>query len=277
MRFSRRLLGNPGFSPFTTLIERNIGTTEGPIISRTKSFRFLCAVGRDVWNRGEFRSTEHGECRKIFARQPVDPARTRLPFRARVHVRSMFRPKTASACSLRSADCLCLAVVLVFCQTGGHDFVNFDDDRYVYDNDHLKNGFTWDGCSTIPTTGIPIPIIRCRPIRICSIASCSGWGRRAPRDERVLHAITAVLLFLLVRQMTGRLWPSALVAALFAVHPLRVESVAWISERKDVLSGLFFVLTLGAYVRYVRAPPAAGRYGSSACSTPWGCWQSRCW
>ena len=76
----------------------------------------------------------------------------------------------------------------------------------------------------------------------------------------VLHAITAVLLFLLVRQMTGRLWPSALVAALFAIHPLRVESVAWISERKDVLSGLFFVLTLGAYVRYVRAPPAAGRY-----------------
>ena len=69
-----------------------------------------------------------------------------------------------------------------------------------------------------------------------------------------LHAITAVLLFLLLRQMTGRLWPCALVAALFAIHPLRVESVAWISERKDVLSGLFFVLTLGAYVRYVRAP-----------------------
>ena len=69
-----------------------------------------------------------------------------------------------------------------------------------------------------------------------------------------------MLLFLLLRQMTGRLWPSALVAALFAVHPLRVESVAWISERKDVLSGLFFVLTLGAYVRYVRAHGSAGRY-----------------
>ena len=71
-----------------------------------------------------------------------------------------------------------------------------------------------------------------------------------------LHAITAVLLFLLMRQMTGRLWPSALVAALFAIHPLRVESVAWISERKDVLSGLFFVLTLGAYMslRSRRAP-----------------------
>jgi tetratricopeptide (TPR) repeat protein len=60
--------------------------------------------------------------------------------------------------------------------------------------------------------------------------------------------------------MTGRLWPSALVAALFAIHPLRVQSVAWISERKDVLSGLFFVLAISAYVRYVRAPPAIGRY-----------------
>src|SRR5208282_2515013 len=76
----------------------------------------------------------------------------------------------------------------------------------------------------------------------------------------LLHGITVVLLFLLVRQMTGRLWPSAVLAALFAIHPLRVQSVAWISERKDVLSGMFFVLTLGAYVRYVRAPPAAGRY-----------------
>ena len=83
----------------------------------------------------------------------------------------------------------------------------------------------------------------------------------------VLHAITAVLLFLLVRQMTGRLWPSALVAALFAIHPLRVESVAWISERKDVLSGLFFVLTLGAYVRYVRGPRRPADMRPSACFT----------
>ena len=68
----------------------------------------------------------------------------------------------------------------------------------------------------------------------------------------LLHAATAVLLFLVLRQMTGRLWPSAFVAAVFAIHPLRVESVAWVTERKDVLSGLFFVLALGAYVGYVR-------------------------
>ena len=68
----------------------------------------------------------------------------------------------------------------------------------------------------------------------------------------LLHAATAIFLFLVLRQMTGRLWPSAVVAAVFAIHPLRVESVAWVIERKDVLSGLFFVLALGAYVRYVR-------------------------
>ena len=75
----------------------------------------------------------------------------------------------------------------------------------------------------------------------------------------LLHAATAVLLFLVLRRMTGGLWPSALVAALFAVHPLHVESVAWIAERKDVLSGLFFVLTLGAYVGYVAQALLAGR------------------
>ena len=79
----------------------------------------------------------------------------------------------------------------------------------------------------------------------------------------VLHTIAVVLLFLVLRDMTGgpsrtgSVWPSAFVAALFSIHPLHVESVAWISERKDVLSGVFFMLTLGAYVRYARQPSAA--------------------
>jgi hypothetical protein len=70
----------------------------------------------------------------------------------------------------------------------------------------------------------------------------------------LLHTIAVILLFLVFREMTGALWRSAFVAAVFAIHPLRVESVAWIAERKDVLSGVFFMLTLGAYVRYVREP-----------------------
>ena len=70
----------------------------------------------------------------------------------------------------------------------------------------------------------------------------------------LLHAATVILLFLVLGRMSGDFWPSTLVAALFAVHPLRVESVAWISERKDVLSGLFFMLTLAAYLAYVHHP-----------------------
>src|SRR5207253_1775695 len=73
-------------------------------------------------------------------------------------------------------------------------------------------------------------------------------------------SLTASTLFLVLRRMTGALWRSALVALLFAIHPLRVESVAWVAERKDVLSGLFFMLTLAAYVRYARAPGSPLRY-----------------
>src|SRR5205823_8221124 len=70
----------------------------------------------------------------------------------------------------------------------------------------------------------------------------------------LLHSASAVLLFLLLQQITTAFWRSAFVAAIFAIHPLHVESVAWISERKDVLSGLFFILTLLAYVHYSRKP-----------------------
>ena len=77
----------------------------------------------------------------------------------------------------------------------------------------------------------------------------------------LLHTATVIALFLVLRQMTGALWRSAFVAAVFAIHPLRVESVAWVAERKDVLSGLFFMLTIGAYVRYARRPWSLARYG----------------
>ena len=82
----------------------------------------------------------------------------------------------------------------------------------------------------------------------------------------LLHALTAVLLFLVLRQMTGRLWPCAFAAALFAVHPLRAESVAWVTGRKDVLSGVFFMLVLGAYVACLcsRRKWDPGRLPSSA-------------
>ena len=84
----------------------------------------------------------------------------------------------------------------------------------------------------------------------------------------LLHTATAILLFLVLRRMTGFLWRSAFVAAVFAIHPLRVESVAWVAERKDVLSGLFFMLTIGAYVRYVQRQSKLESRGSSAQAVP---------
>jgi len=166
------------------------------------------------------------------------------------------RPLVLMICGL-----LGLAVALVFCQTGGYDFVNYDDDHYVYENEHLNQGFTWHGLLYYVYHWHAYTY---HPLSTYShMLDCQLFGLKAGGHHGmniVLHAITTVFLFLLVRQMTGRLWPSALAAALFAIHPLRVESVAWIAERKDVLSGLFFVLTLGAYVRYVRIPRTAGRY-----------------
>ena len=88
------------------------------------------------------------------------------------------------------------------------------------------------------------------------------WGLRAGGHHLtnvLLHMATAILLFLALKQMTGALWRSVAVAALFAVHPQRVESVAWIAERKDVLSGLFFMATILAYLRYT-ARPSLARY-----------------
>src|SRR6202007_2624742 len=87
-----------------------------------------------------------------------------------------------------------------------------------------------------------------------------GKGSRGPHSVNLsLHVANSLLLFLLFRKMTGAHWPSAFVAALFALHPLHVESVAWVAERKDVLSGLFFMLTLLAYVWYTESP-SWGRY-----------------
>ncbi len=93
---------------------------------------------------------------------------------------------------------------------------------------------------------------------------CQLWGVRAGWHHAtnvVLHTITVILLFNILRQTTGALWRSAFVATVFAIHPLRSESVAWISERKDVLSGVFFMLTLACYANYARRAPSLWRYG----------------
>ncbi len=153
------------------------------------------------------------------------------------------------------------AVWLVFGQTLGYEFVNYDDAHYVYENPQVIAGFNLKGIEWAFTHTV---MANWHPLTVMShMLDCQFYGLHAGGHHLtslLLHAATAILLFLLLREMTGTLWRSAFVAAVFAIHPLRVESVAWVSERKDVLSGLFFMLTLSAYVRYVRKPSSWGRY-----------------
>jgi tetratricopeptide (TPR) repeat protein len=164
---------------------------------------------------------------------------------------------------LVSGVCVFLAAIiwLVFSQTLGHEFVNYDDEFYVSDNAAVKSGLTLKSISWAMTFRYPY---YWQPLGLLShMLDCQLYGL-APAGHHLtnvlLHATVAVLLFLVLRQMTGALWRSAFVAAVFAIHPLRVESVAWVSERKDVLSGVFFMLTIGAYVRYVRHSWSLARY-----------------
>jgi len=160
------------------------------------------------------------------------------------------------------AVCLVLAAITfaVFGQTAGFSFVNYDDDKYVYENLVVAKGLTLKGALWALIYG---GIGHWHPLTwLTHMADCQAYGLWAGGHHLTnvaLHAVAAVLLFLALREMTGNLWRCAFVAAVFAIHPLRVESVAWIAERKDVLSGVFFMLTLWAYGRYARQP-SRGRY-----------------
>ena len=155
------------------------------------------------------------------------------------------------------AVCIFLTAIVwvVFGQTLGHDFVNFDDDRYVYENPEVSRGLSIDGLKWLLThshASLWHPLTTLSHMTDCQIYGLKAGGHHF--TNVVLHNIGAVLLFLVFRGMTGYIWRSAFIAAIFAIHPMRVESVAWVAERKDVLSGVFFMLTLGAYLHYTRAP-----------------------
>jgi tetratricopeptide (TPR) repeat protein len=163
---------------------------------------------------------------------------------------------------------LALAIVIflgaltwfVFGQTLHHEFINFDDGDYVFKNPKVTRGLSLDGVGWAFTH---VHAGNWHPLTwISHMADCQFFGLDPAwhhLSNLLIHVLTAALLFLVLRQMTGALWRSAFVAAVFAIHPLHVESVAWVAERKDVLSGLFFVLTIAAYVRYVRRG-GLGRY-----------------
>src|SRR6267143_5685263 len=161
--------------------------------------------------------------------------------------------------------CLLLAVatLAVYGQVVGHDFVNYDDPDYVTGNPYVRAGISRAGLSWALTTG---RAGNWHPVTWLShMLDCQLWGLRPGAHHLtnvVLHTASSLLLFVLLRGASGAIWPSGAVAWLFALHPLHVESVAWVAERKDVLSTLFWMLTLLAYWRYVEQP-SVPRYWTS--------------
>ena len=159
---------------------------------------------------------------------------------------------------------ICLALLLatfaVYAPVRYFDFVNFDDPEFVRDNPHVRGGLTFEGLTWAGTSGESanwFPVTR-----LSHLLDAQLFGMRAGPHHIanvLFHGLAALLLFAFLDRATGARWPSAFVAFLFAVHPLHVESVAWVAERKDLLCAVFWFLALLAYVRYTERP-AAGRY-----------------
>jgi Flp pilus assembly protein TadD len=163
--------------------------------------------------------------------------------------------------------CLLLTVVvLVFYNPVIHNgFLNYDDDQYITQNPHMWAGLTW---ATVKWSFSTYQLANWHPLTWLSHAlDCELFGLNPVGHHYVnvlLHAANVVLLFLLLQSATGCRWRSLMVAALFALHPINVESVAWAAERKNVLSMMFFLLALYAYVWYTRRPGIL-RYAAVAC------------
>jgi Flp pilus assembly protein TadD len=177
--------------------------------------------------------------------------------------KSRYQPGSASFASAETfvlGIVLALAIVAVYYPVHNHPFVNYDDEGYVTKNTAIQSGLNWQTVSWAFTT---YHESNWHPLTWLSHAldyQFFGLNPAGHHDKNLLlHVLNALLLFLVLRRATGTLGPSFMVAALFALHPLNVESVAWIAERKNLLSMLFLLLALGAYGWYVRKP-GVGRY-----------------
>ena len=166
---------------------------------------------------------------------------------------------TRSRTALSVGICLLLVAVIwtVFGQTLRHDFVNYDDNRYVYENPVVREGLTSRGIIWAFTHSHSENwhlLTTLSHMLDCQLYGLNPGGHHF--GNLLLHTIATLLLFLLLQETTSAVWASAFVAAVFAIHPLHVESVAWIAERKDVLSAVFFMVILLLYVWYSREPNA---------------------
>lgn len=165
---------------------------------------------------------------------------------------SAWRP---TGVDLAVAAALVAITLVLYAPVRTHEFLNYDDNEYVTEHPHVPHGLTWAGVRWALTG---VHQATWHPLTSLShLVDVELFGLDAGAhllENVVLHALATAVLFLVLAAMTGARWPSAWVAAVFAWHPLHVESVAWVSERKDVLSGLCWMLTLAAYLRFVRRP-----------------------
>jgi protein O-mannosyl-transferase len=191
--------------------------------------------------------TAPGKRSPVMKAKPKKPGSRSIPHSVPV---SISLGRIAAICFL-----LVTATILVYSSTGKHPFANYDDGDYVVQNAHVTAGLTWD---TVTWALTAIDASNWHPLTWLSHAlDCQLFGLNPSGHHWtsvVIHALNVVLLFLLLWRATGATGRSLLVAALFALHPLNVESVVWIAERKNVLSMFFFLLTLGAYSFYARKP-----------------------
>jgi protein O-mannosyl-transferase len=158
--------------------------------------------------------------------------------------------------------CLLLVALVIwaFLPVLGNGFVNFDDTFYVYENLHVQGGLTWESIRWAFTTleaGFWHPLTWLSIMLDCQLFGLRAGGHHL--TSLLLHAANTVLVFLVFRRMTDATWRSVFVAALFGLHPLHVESVAWAAERKDVLSTLFWLLTMLMYLRYAEERKGRGQ------------------
>src|SRR5579862_3812180 len=156
---------------------------------------------------------------------------------------------------------LTLANLAVYWHVTSYRFLNFDDDWYIVNNIRVAHGFSWENVRWAFTA---LDYFYWQPLTWLShMLDCQLFGLNAGSHHvtnLLIHAVNTLLIFALFRRMTRHTYRSAAVAALFSLHPLAVESVAWIAERKNVLSGFFCLLTMWAYVHYVEHP-SGKRYG----------------
>ncbi|MFA6147284.1 MAG: tetratricopeptide repeat protein [bacterium] len=157
---------------------------------------------------------------------------------------------------------LAVMVVAIYWQVGSFPFILLDDEPLLLKNPALQGGLTMEGVRWAFTTDMDagwIPLTWLSRMLDVTLFGMNAGGHHLVNV--LLHLLNTLLLFRVLREATGKTWGSGFVAALFAVHPLHVESVAWVTERKDVLAAFFWMLSLGAYVRYA-ARPGAARYGA---------------